>query len=532
MGSRDHLPACLPHEFLNELGSRGGISLSVFASASAPASRVVHCVSSLILSLLILSNPMIPPQTSSQSPLTPVNTAQAHATPAGPTDNQSDQLPHIVPAVPETDFAMLRIALRTARLHVIGEKLKDMPAHVVAEAREMLLDPDLFDRIAEDLVTIGIVGEQRLAMTTYLVATSRMLSQPLSQLIQGLSSAGKSHVINKAGSLFPPESVLHATDLTPNALYYMSPGALIHTVVLGGERSRLENNARAESTRALREMISEGQIQKVVTQRGPSGELETQRIWQPGPIAFIESTTLGKIFDEDANRMLLLSTDESSAQTKRVIQAQAAAAARPPLDVSEIILRHHALQRLLEPCHVLVPFAEALYVTLPTSRPEARRVMSHILRLIATVTLLRQYQRCTGSVQRDCTLIATVDDYTIARELLVGPIARLLMGGISQAALNLGKHLHAHFGTKTFTSTEAAASNQQVTSRKVCTYLNDLADIGVAKVVNASRGNKAALWQMTGPVPERGEQWLPSVRAVRQWQAAHPVSACVGAAAA
>jgi len=35
-----------------------------------------------------------------------------------------------------------------------------------------------------------------------------------------------------------------------------APGSLVHRFIVAGERSRLENDASAESRRALREMIS------------------------------------------------------------------------------------------------------------------------------------------------------------------------------------------------------------------------------------------------------------------------------------
>src|SRR5262249_7414796 len=60
------------------------------------------------------------------------------------------------------------------------DPLDGTPEEVIAEAREMLLDPKLTDRIAEDIVKIGIAGERDLALTIYLGGTSRRLRKPLS----------------------------------------------------------------------------------------------------------------------------------------------------------------------------------------------------------------------------------------------------------------------------------------------------------------------------------------------------------------
>ena len=51
------------------------------------------------------------------------------------------------------------------------------------------------------------------------------------------------------------------------------------------------------------------------------GRIETVLIEQPGPIAYIESTTLSKILDEDANRCITMHTDEQSSQTRRIIRS-------------------------------------------------------------------------------------------------------------------------------------------------------------------------------------------------------------------
>jgi hypothetical protein len=97
---------------------------------------------------------------------------------------------------------------------------------VIDEAEAMLADPNLIEIIRQDFATIGVVGEERLAMTLYVVGTSRLLSQPLAAIVQGPSSTGKSHVIASVGALFPKVATLPATDITPNALYYGPVDAL------------------------------------------------------------------------------------------------------------------------------------------------------------------------------------------------------------------------------------------------------------------------------------------------------------------
>src|SRR5262249_13041383 len=153
---------------------------------------------------------------------------------------------------------------------------------------------------------------------------SRLLNRPLADIVQGPSTSGKSYLIEKTASLFPSEAVIYATQMTPQALFHMKPGTLCHKFVVAGERSRNQDDDKAEATRALREMISSGKLTKLMPVREGNNQIQTQSIEQDGPIAYVESTTLTNIFDEDANRCLLLNTDERSDQTRRIIEATAA----------------------------------------------------------------------------------------------------------------------------------------------------------------------------------------------------------------
>ncbi len=52
--------------------------------------------------------------------------------------------------------------------------------------------------------------------------------------------------------------------MTPNSLYYLPGDSLRNRIIVAGERSRVQDDERAEATRALREMLSSGKLQKLV----------------------------------------------------------------------------------------------------------------------------------------------------------------------------------------------------------------------------------------------------------------------------
>ncbi len=171
-----------------------------------------------------------------------------------------------------------------------------MPGEAIRQAEDLLANPALVNCILEDVQLIGVVGELTLALSLYVVGSSRLLDKPLAAIIQGLSSTGKSHAIDHTSLLFPHEAMERCTDFTAQSLYYMRPGALIHRWVLAGERARRQDDEQANATRALRELISSRYLRKKVVMK-INGRMETVDIETHGPIAYIESTTLTTLFE-------------------------------------------------------------------------------------------------------------------------------------------------------------------------------------------------------------------------------------------
>lgn len=127
--------------------------------------------------------------------------------------------------------------------------LDQTPADILAEAKAFLADPNIFDRLAQDLETLGIVGEKTLAKMTYVIGTSRLLDDPIAGCVKAASSSGKSHVTRGVVSCFPPEHVLAATDITPAALYYVPNGFLRHKFITVAERQHVAGNDQGADPR-------------------------------------------------------------------------------------------------------------------------------------------------------------------------------------------------------------------------------------------------------------------------------------------
>jgi hypothetical protein len=366
-----------------------------------------------------------------------------------------------------------------------------MGADVQADAMTVLKSAELLKTILSDIELSGVTGERKLAAMLYLVGTSRLLCKPVSAIIQGPSTSGKSYILDCVSKLFPPEAVFVATSITPNALYYLPDGSLSHKWIVAGERSRVEDDERAEATRALREMLSAGEITKLLPEKNKDGVLETRTVHQTGPIAFTETTTLPKLFDEDSNRCVLLQTDEREDQTRRILTATVASRAGN-VDIGPIIRRHHAIQRALEQIQIIIPFADTLAQKFPTARTEARRAFGHMLSVIESSALLHQFQR----QRQDGKIVASLQDYQLARRLLADPMSRLLGRALSPAAQRFLDRLKPRVaGRDTFT-TRDAGKGEPASEQAIRSWLRELSDLDLVEVVEPPHGPKAAVWRM------------------------------------
>jgi hypothetical protein len=397
--------------------------------------------------------------------------------------------------------------------HTPADLLKNMPKAAVRAAGAMLDAPDLMDRVVKDIASLGVAGEEGLAEMIYLVGISRLLAQPLAAIVQGPTSSGKSYIIKKVACLFPPETILFATQLTPQALFYMEPGSLVHRFVVVGERPRAQDDESADATRALREMLSEGRLSKVLPVK-VDGQIITKVIEQDGPIAYTESTTLSRVFNEDANRCILLTTDERPRQTRKIIRALASMYdGSVAADTEAIIERHYALQRMLQPHVIVVPYAERLGQALDHNRCEVRRAFPQIISVIQSSALLHQRQR---QVDDDGRLLANADDYRLAQRLLAVPMARQLGERVSDGARRFMERLRKWFGeaNRSFTVREAIKLEAQSKS-SVYGWVKELHDAGLLEKVEAPSGNRAARWQIVSEAasPEAAAV-LPSVERV------------------
>jgi energy-coupling factor transporter ATP-binding protein EcfA2 len=389
----------------------------------------------------------------------------------------------------------------------IGKReLENMPAEIVEAAEQMASNPQLLEVVYEDLQWLGLEGEYETALTVWLIGVSRVLETPMAAVVVGPSSTGKSYILNTVAELFPPEAVLKITDATANSLYYLPGGSLQHRFVVMGERAQSETPEAVDARKAWRELLADGELTKIVAEKTSYG-LTTRRIYQPGPVAYVESTTRVRIFEEDQTRMLILQTDESETQTRRVVIRLFRDAIEPPSQekLASIIAKHWAYQRMLGHSRVIIPepLGVKLAGAMPHSRPECRRLVRQVIAMMRASAVAHQFQR----QRRDDCIVASKADYEIAYRLLATPAAVQLGKQPHQSFRRVFEILRQKFANAEF-DTAKASEAAGVNKRWAQQALRWLAENGLVEKLRPAAGPLPATWKLTGR-PLQAENVLP-----------------------
>lgn len=255
----------------------------------------------------------------------------------------------------------------------------------------LLKDPNLAERIVNDLAACGVVGESSNLLTGYLAATSRKLDKPLAVLIQSSSAAGKSSLMDAVLGLIPEEERVQYSAMTGQSLYYLGETSLSHKILAIAEEEGVRQAAYA-----LKLLQSDGELKIASTGKDESsGDLVTREYKVQGPVMLMLTTTASDVDEELLNRCLVLTVNESQAQTQAIHAMQRRAQTLEGLLQSSekqyLTRLHQNAQRLLRPLKVVNPYAEKL--TFLSDKTRTRRDHMKYLTLIQAVALLHQHQR-------------------------------------------------------------------------------------------------------------------------------------------
>jgi DNA primase catalytic core len=248
--------------------------------------------------------------------------------------------------------------------------------------------PKLMERTNSDIGKSGMIGEENNRLLMYLVFTSRLREQPLHIISLGASGTGKTYLQEKISELIPEQDKLEITILSENAFYYFDRKELKHKLVLIEDMDGAENVLYP-----LRELQSKKKISKTIPIKDSKGNMKTITLKVEGPISLAGTTTKERLYEDNANRSLLVYIDNSPGHRELIMEYQRKLSAGKVNDKEENELKEFFkdMQSVLKPVKVRNPYAELL--KLPEYVFKPLRTNAHYLAVIETITFYHQYQR-------------------------------------------------------------------------------------------------------------------------------------------
>ena len=256
------------------------------------------------------------------------------------------------------------------------------------KAVNYLKAPKLMGRTNADIGKTGVIGEETNRLLMYLVFTSRLREQPLHIISLGASGTGKTYLQEKIAELIPENDKLEITILSENAFYYFDRKELKNKLVLIEDMDGAENVLYP-----LRELQTKKKISKTIPIKDTKGNMKTITLKVEGPISLAGTTTRERLYEDNANRSLLIYLDNSKGHKETIMdyQRQLSAGKVRTREENELKEFFKDMQTVLKPIKVRNPYAEML--KLPEHVFKPLRTNAHYLAVIETITFYHQYQR-------------------------------------------------------------------------------------------------------------------------------------------
>jgi hypothetical protein len=279
------------------------------------------------------------------------------------------------------------------------------------EVQKISKSPNILERFMQDLRRAGAVGEDRQLKLLFVAGHSRLLDRPISVVVKGPSSVGKSFAIDNAVLKVQPDEAYHyLTGMSERSLIHTDK-SFQHRMLVIPEQSGID---RDYFDYLIRTLLSEGKIKYEVTEK-EDGRLVTVEKEKDGPTGLILSTTKAKLHKENETRYLSIWMTDTKGQTKAIMKAIARAEAEdvPVLDAEP--WKRYATWLSGQDNRVWISFAEEIEDGIEAYDERQRRDITLLFNTIRTLAIMHQARR---KRDRKGRIIAELRDYEMARDLL------------------------------------------------------------------------------------------------------------------
>jgi predicted transcriptional regulator len=380
------------------------------------------------------------------------------------------------------------------------DQFKVLSKEEVQAAKENLSQENLLEITSEDLQNTGIQGEQENALVLLLAMTSRKMRDPLSVICLARSGVGKSYLMEKVAECIPKQETKEATQFSGNSFYYFKREEIRGKVFL------IEDLDGAQAVMfPIRELQTKKRISKTVTIKDKNGQLRTITLIVEGPVSVIGCTTREKIYEDNANRAILIYLDASKDQDRRIMNYQKKLRANLVNTQLERQTQEKLqnMQRVLEPVKVINPYAPLIDIPKEDFKP--RRTLPLLLSFIEATAFYHQYQRkhevdnTTGEVYIEVHPEDIEAAFSLMKEVLFRKSDELSGAarefyqlvsdkkrGFVDPNLNKGKGFYAR----------NVREEIRIHPRTLNRYLNELSDYGLLQITSGNKNTTGYAYKL------------------------------------
>ncbi|MFZ5551724.1 MAG: hypothetical protein ACOZCO_01310, partial [Bacteroidota bacterium] len=360
----------------------------------------------------------------------------------------------------------------------------------IEEAVKILQHKDLYNFTKNAYSKSGIIGELNNAMILHFAMNSRKSEDPVSVICLSASGTGKSYLLERVAKCFPIEDIIENTQLTENSFYYFKQDEIKHKIFL------IEDMDGAGNVEyPIRELISKKKISKTVTLKDTKGNLRTVSLTVEGPVTFLGATTKEKLYEDNANRCILIYLDSSAEQDSRVMHYHKEVKAGLINKQQEEKIQNQLsnIQRVLKNYKIKNPYATL--IDLPQEVFKPRRTLSLLLSFIESVTNYHQLQ-CQ---KQDGALLVHPKHIEIAFELLKDSLFAKSdeLSATLRNFLNQLINYTAENKKKSFYMQEVR-NKLKMHPRTTQRHLYELLQFGYIKITGGNKYRKGYEYELTG----------------------------------
>src|SRR5829696_5966255 len=293
--------------------------------------------------------------------------------------------------------------------------------------RKLARSTDILAEGYELLRRGGLVGEERNAKLMLTVSATRHLRDPMSVIVGGDSSGGKSYLLKQITKTLPEDFYYTLQSVSDKALAYIGEDTLVNRFLqiyeLGGMGKEGE-----QGLEMAKQLLTEGSIERQIAESTGKG-VRGRKVKTNGPTGLWTTTTKKTIDAELKNRALGFDIDESPEQTARIIKARPhRKKKRKGADVDYAPFKGLHLWLAAQQNDVVVPFEGVVADLIDHKAVRMRRYADYLMSLVEAHAVLHQVNRERDA---DSWIVATLPDYRA-----VYPLVRDLIGEAAEVSVS------------------------------------------------------------------------------------------------